>query len=93
MGGDACGPTGVGRLGELWELGEPLLPSRERRSLPGKTAPARPPVPQGILYVLHTGIPWHDLPPELGLGSGVICWPGSRSGSGPGCGSDFTACF
>ena len=55
-------------------MGEPLLPSRERRSLPGKTAPARPPVPQGILYVLHTGIPWHDLPPELGLGSGVTSW-------------------
>ena len=24
--------------------------------------------------MLHTGIPWHDRPAELGLGSGVTCW-------------------
>nr|CBJ53429.1 protein of unknown function [Ralstonia solanacearum CFBP2957] len=28
----------------------------------------------GILYVLHTGIPWEDLPQELGFGSGMTCW-------------------
>jgi transposase len=28
----------------------------------------------GILYVLHTGIAWHDLPQEFGYGSGVTCW-------------------
>jgi transposase len=27
----------------------------------------------GILYVLHTGIAWEDLPQELGLGSGMTC--------------------
>ncbi|RWA45585.1 transposase, partial [Cupriavidus sp. UYMSc13B] len=28
----------------------------------------------GILIVLHTGIPWEDLPQELGFGSGMTCW-------------------
>ena len=29
---------------------------------------------QGILFVLHTGIGWEDLPLELGFGSGMTCW-------------------
>jgi transposase len=28
----------------------------------------------GILFVLHTGIPWMHLPQELGYGSGFTCW-------------------
>ncbi len=28
----------------------------------------------GILFVLHTGIPWEDLPKEVGFGSGMTCW-------------------
>jgi transposase len=28
----------------------------------------------GILFVLHTGIAWRDLPIEFGYGSGVTCW-------------------
>lgn len=28
----------------------------------------------GILFVLRTGIPWEELPRELGLGSGMTCW-------------------
>jgi len=59
---------------ELWELVEPLLPSRERRfRYPGSRRRPDRQCLQGILYVLHTGIPWHDLPPEVGLGSGVTC--------------------
>jgi len=60
---------------ELWELVEPLLPNRERRfRYPGrKRLPDRECL-SGILFVLSTGIPWHDLPPELGFGSGVTCW-------------------
>lgn len=27
-----------------------------------------------ILFVLHTGIPWEDLPQSLGYGSGMTCW-------------------
>lgn len=45
---------------------------------PMKTPDQRP-VPdrqrlQGILYVLHTGISWEDLPQELGFRSGMTCW-------------------
>ena len=28
----------------------------------------------GIVYVLRTGIPWEELPQELGYGSGMTCW-------------------
>ncbi|WP_438873134.1 transposase [Paractinoplanes toevensis] len=52
---------------------EPLLPP-----WPDK-APGPRPVPgrqclQGILFVLHTGIGWEDLPQALGSGSGMTCW-------------------
>ncbi len=58
---------------DLWELIEPLLPP-----WPAK-APGPRPVPdrlclQGILFVLHTGIGWEDLPQELEFGSGMTCW-------------------
>ena len=29
---------------------------------------------QGVLFVLYTGIPWQQLPLELGFGSGQTCW-------------------
>src|SRR4051794_36764807 len=60
---------------ELWELVEPLLPVKARRSrYPGrKPVPARQAL-SGILFVLHTGIPWMHLPQELGYGSGYTCW-------------------
>ena len=60
---------------ELWELLEPLIPqfvpSRKggrRRSVDDQAAL------NGILYVLQTGIPWEELPQELGFGSGMTCW-------------------
>jgi len=28
----------------------------------------------GVLFVLRTGIPWEELPQELGFGSGMTCW-------------------
>jgi transposase len=60
---------------ELWEIVEPLIPKVERR----KRYPGRKRVPDrqvltGILFVLRTGIPWRDLPQEMGCGSGVTCW-------------------
>src|SRR3954454_12725933 len=60
---------------ELWELVEPLLPKAERRSrYPGrKRLPDREAL-SGILFVLHTGIPWMHLPQGLGCGSGYTCW-------------------
>ena len=60
---------------ELWTLIEPLIPVKPRR----KTHPGRKPVDNrkaltGILFVLKTGIPWEDLPQEMGCGSGMTCW-------------------
>jgi transposase len=57
----------------LWSVIEPLLPPWPVRT------PGPRPVPdrlclQGILYVLHTGIGWEDLPQELGYGCGMTCW-------------------
>lgn len=28
----------------------------------------------GIVFVLRTGIPWEELPQEMGYGSGMTCW-------------------
>jgi transposase len=59
----------------LWERIEPLLPRIERRyRYPGrKRVPDRQAL-AGILFVLKTGIPWEDLPQEMGCGSGMTCW-------------------
>ena len=59
----------------LWAEIEPLLPRRARRfRYPGrKRLPDREAL-QGILYVLHSGVGWEHLPPELGFGSGWTCW-------------------
>lgn len=59
----------------LWERIEPLLPRVERRyRYPGrKRVPDRQAL-TGILFVLKTGIPWEDLPQEMGCGSGMTCW-------------------
>src|ERR687883_1690247 len=59
---------------ELREVIEPLLPPE-----PAKPKGGRPRVPAraaltGILFVLHTGLPWEMLPQEMGCGSGVTCW-------------------
>jgi transposase len=59
---------------ELWNRIAPLLPSHPKSPLGG-----RPRVPDrqaltGILFILKTGIPWEDLPSELGFGCGMTCW-------------------
>ena len=60
---------------ELWELVEPLLPRKERRTcFPGRKRLSDREALSGILFVLHTGIAWRHLPLELGFGSGVTCW-------------------
>ena len=60
---------------ELWAVLEPLIPEfvpslkgGRRRSVDDQAAL------NGIVYVLQTGIPWVDLPLELGFGSGMTCW-------------------
>ncbi|MBU3865741.1 IS5 family transposase [Streptomyces sp. 4503] len=60
---------------ELWARIEPLLPVVPRRpDHPGRKRLADRKVLSGILFVLHTGIPWESLPQELGFGSGMTCW-------------------
>lgn len=59
----------------LWERIEPLIPKHHSPTKKG----GRPPVDDrvaltGILFVLKTGIPWEDLPQEMGCGSGMTCW-------------------
>jgi transposase len=59
---------------ELWEVIEPLLPPLKKSPKGG-----RPPVDNrkaltGILFVLKTGIPWEDLPQEMGCGCGMTAW-------------------
>lgn len=59
----------------LWERIQPLIPKRQSPTKKG----GRPPVDDraaltGILFVLKTGIPWEDLPQEMGCGSGMTCW-------------------
>jgi transposase len=58
----------------LWAIIEPVLPAYT----PGPKG-GRPPITHrqaltGILFVLTTGIPWEDLPAEMGCGSGMSCW-------------------
>ena len=59
----------------LWERIEPLLPRRQRRfRYPGRKPLDDRLVLQGVLFVLHTGIGWQDLPQELGFGCGMTAW-------------------
>ena len=58
---------------ELWTLIEPVLPPWPERAPGPRPLPDRECL-QGILFVLHTGIGWEDLPQELGFGSGMTCW-------------------
>jgi transposase len=58
----------------LWAVLAPILP-------PHRPSPrgGRPPITHrqaltGIPFVLKTGIPWEDLPAEMGCGSGMSCW-------------------
>src|SRR5262245_12378338 len=59
----------------LWERIEPLLePLKPRRfRFPGRKPLTHRQALTGILFVLRTGIPWNDLPRELGCGSGSAC--------------------
>jgi len=53
-----------------WETLRPLLPLKKSRGRP--RADDRKTL-NGILYVLHTGCRWEDIPPER-YGSGKTCW-------------------
>jgi transposase len=61
---------------ELWEIIEPLLPPPKPRRFryPGRKPLDNRKALTGILFVLKTGIPWEDLPMEMGCGCGMSCW-------------------
>ena len=60
----------------LWERIEPLLPPPKHRRFhhPGRKPIDRRKVLTGIIFVLKTGIPWEELPQEMGCGCGMTCW-------------------
>ena len=59
---------------EFWEQIEPLLPPEPPKPRGGRPRIAERQVLTGVLFVLKTGIPWEDLPQEMGCGSGMTCW-------------------
>jgi transposase len=60
----------------LWSLIQPLLPPPKprRTRYPGRKPLDDRAVMAGILVVLESGIPWGQLPQEMGYGSGMSCW-------------------
>ena len=60
----------------LWSIIQPLLPKPKRRRFryPGRQPLDNRKCLTGILFVLKTGIPWEDLPQEMGCGCGMTCW-------------------
>jgi transposase len=60
---------------ELWEPIQAILSATPRRHRwPGRRRLDDRACLNGILFVLLTGITWHDLPQQLGYGSGMTCW-------------------
>jgi transposase len=59
---------------DLWELIEPCLPPHKPRPKGGRKPIDHRKTLTGILFVLKTGIPWEDLPQEMGCGCGMTCW-------------------
>ena len=59
---------------ELWALIEPVLPRWTPSPKGGQPRLEDRKALTGILFVLKTGIPWEDLPCEMGCGCGMTCW-------------------
>src|SRR6516162_11711827 len=59
---------------ELWEIIRPILPVHRPDPRGGRPRLDDRKALTGILFVLKTGIPWEDLPCELGCGCGMTCW-------------------
>lgn len=53
---------------------KPLLPVTQASPKGGRPRLDDELALNGILFVLRTGIPWEELPQELGFGSGMTCW-------------------
>ena len=71
---------------ELWLQLQPLIPTFTPSAKGGarKLAVSDEAALNGFLFVLHTGIPWEDLPQSLGFGSGMTCWRRLRNWSAAG---------
>ena len=57
-----------------WAASGRVRPPHPPRPRGGRPPLAHRPASTGILFVLKTGIPWEDLPAEMGCGSGMSCW-------------------
>jgi transposase len=75
----------------LWARIEPILPEREPQLTGRPRVPDRQAL-TGIIFVLKTGIPWEDLPQEMGCGSGMTCWRRLHEWNEAGSGSACTKC-
>jgi transposase len=69
---------------ELWALIEPVLPRSSPSPKGGRPRLDDRKALTGILFVLTTGIPWEDLPCEMGCGCGMTCWRRLRDGQADG---------
>ena len=58
----------------LWKRIEPLIPPVKPSPKGGRPRVSDQQALNGIVYVLRTGVPWEELPQELGYGSGMTCW-------------------
>jgi transposase len=59
---------------ELWAEIEPLLPKHKASAKGGRSRADDRTALTRIIFALRTGIPWQDLPVEMGCGSGSTCW-------------------
>jgi RNA polymerase sigma factor (sigma-70 family) len=60
---------------EIWEQIQPMLPAPKprRARYPGRKPIEPRKVLTGIVFVLKSGIPWEELPVEMGCGCGMTC--------------------
>lgn len=59
---------------DLWQLVEPYLPPPRQHAKGGRPTIQDRNVLTGIVFVLKTGMPWDDLPEEMGCGCGATCY-------------------
>jgi transposase len=75
-----------------WQAIQPLLPAPPHR-YGGRPRVDDRAALAGIVYQLHTGVPWRLLPTrQLGCGSPVTCWRRLRDWQRAGSGSACTTC-
>ena len=58
----------------LYKKIAPLLPVVAPSAKGGRPRLSDEQALNGIVFVLRTGIPWEELPQQLGFGSGMTCW-------------------